>query len=84
MHWSIAGVSVVYLNLTHIYGSDGTIEEGTYEDNPAVRAATLSQKFKTMSIVLYKKFNETVLNITIRGKELNGTVFDVSRKLYIL
>lgn len=68
---------MAYLNVTQIFGWEGTIEEGTYDENPAIRAATVAQKFKTMSIVLYTKFNRTDLNLTLKGKELNGTSFMV-------
>ena len=73
----IVGETVAYLNLSRIFPTDTTIDEGHYDENEAIRAATIAQKFKTISLVVYKKFNATTLHFQLKGKSKDQTAIEV-------
>ncbi len=56
---------MAWFNLTGVYES---VEEGSYDDNEAIRSATIAQKFCTMTLVVYDKYNATTLHFALKGK----------------
>ena len=67
VHFS-AGETVAWFNLTDIFGANCSVDEGNYEENEAIRSATIAQKFKTMTLVVYDKYNATTLHFRLKGK----------------
>jgi hypothetical protein len=65
---SIAGHTTVYFNLSDVFDSDVNIEEGSYEENDAVRSVAIAKKFRLVTIVLYAGHNATTLTVHISGK----------------
>ncbi|CAH1786367.1 unnamed protein product [Owenia fusiformis] len=61
------GTLVSYFNLSAVFGANGTIEEGKYDESEAIRSGTMSQKFKTLHVILYEKHNNTNLHFTLKG-----------------
>ena len=62
------GETVAWLNLTGIFGANCSIDEGHYDENDAIRSATIAQKFKTMTLIVYDKYNATTLYFRLKGK----------------
>ncbi len=66
--------------MSEIFSSEDTIETGIYDDQDIVRAATIAQKFKAVNLVLYDKYNTTILNFYLKGKAKDGnTEIEVSQ-----
>ena len=71
----VLGETVAWFNLTGIFGSNSSVDEGHYEENGAVRSATIAQKFKTMTLIVYDKYNATTLHFRLKGKlGVNGSI----------
>ncbi len=63
--------------MSQIFLNNASIEEGNYDENEAIRSATLAQKFKTMSLIVFDKYNATKLSFKLKGKS-EGTEISVS------
>ncbi|XP_072047226.1 N-acetylglucosamine-1-phosphotransferase subunits alpha/beta-like [Amphiura filiformis] len=63
------GLTVAFFNVSTIFSPNGSISEGKYMNNKAVRTATVAQKFFTVHLLLYKNISETTVTFTIAGKK---------------
>ncbi|XP_013415616.1 N-acetylglucosamine-1-phosphotransferase subunits alpha/beta-like [Lingula anatina] len=70
------GFLVYYFNLTAIFPMDASgIRKAEYEKHKVIRTAAVSNKYKTMTLLLYSKHNDTELNFKIAGRVgLNHTI----------
>ncbi|XP_006821287.1 N-acetylglucosamine-1-phosphotransferase subunits alpha/beta-like [Saccoglossus kowalevskii] len=64
------GLQVVYFNVTPVFGG-GSITDAKYDNNAVVRAATVTNKFKFISLLLYPDFNSTELTFYVHGIDSN-------------
>ncbi len=78
MNIAFIGETVAYFNLSSIFPNNASIEEGNYNENDAIRSATLAQKFKTMTLIVFDKYNATKLSFKLKGKS-EGTDISVSK-----
>ena len=60
---------MAFFNVSSIFNPNGSIIEGRYLNNKAVRTATVAQKFFTVHLLLYKNISDTTLTFTIEGKQ---------------
>ena len=67
--FSIPGLTTVFFNVSTIFSPNGSISEGRYLNNKAVRTATVAQKFFTVNLLLYKNISETDVVFTVEGKK---------------
>ena len=76
----LAGETVAWFNLTGIFPSTGSVTEGSYTENEAIRAATIAQKYRTMTLIVHenKKFNATTLHFRLKGKVDGNNSTEVS------
>ncbi len=72
---------MAYFNLSNIFPNNASIEEGNYAENDAIRSATLAQKFKTMTLIVFDKYNATKLSFKLKGKA-EGAEVSVSIDTY--
>ncbi|XP_070534877.1 N-acetylglucosamine-1-phosphotransferase subunits alpha/beta-like isoform X2 [Ptychodera flava] len=72
-----SGLQVAFFNLTSIYG-EGSITAGKYDHNNAIRTATVSNKFKTIHMLVYGGHNSTNVTIYVEGKNIQGEEIQVS------
>lgn len=77
------GLQVAYFNVTPIFGKTGSIEDGHYQPNNAVRAATIAQVFKTVHLVLFKNFSDTTVVLRISGKNADGEHAEVTFRVNV-
>ena len=68
---------MAYFNLSALFDDGTSLEEGHYGENAAIRSATLAQKFKTLSLLLFEKENSTVLHFQIKAKNNNHSAVEV-------
>ena len=66
----------MYVNISAVFGEGVSLEEGDFSEDPALRTATLAQKFKTLSLILYENKNASKIHFYIKGK-LNSTEIEV-------
>ena len=58
------GTLAMYLNFTNIFDS---LVEGSFTDNPVLRNAIISKKFKVMSLTFFKNVTETSIDFQVLG-----------------
>ena len=66
------GTTVAYLNMSSIFGSEGSISEAHYNNSDVIRTATVAQKHKTLHLLLYADRNATQLMFDIKGTNMKG------------
>ena len=60
------GVSVLYFNLSKVFGK-GKIISGDYNEAAIVRSATVAQKFKVLTFTLRANHSKTTMTVKISG-----------------
>ncbi|XP_077995035.1 N-acetylglucosamine-1-phosphotransferase subunits alpha/beta-like [Glandiceps talaboti] len=62
------GLQVAFFNVTPVF-IGGSIASGKYDQNPAVRTATVSNKHKTVHLLVYANHNTTNVTFYLEGKD---------------
>lgn len=73
--WFFPGIHIAYCNLSQILGVNGTVAETNYmyEDLDIIRSVSVAQKYKVMTLVLYKDKNATTLSFSLNLKNSNNS-----------
>uniref|UniRef100_T1IXU8 LNR domain-containing protein n=1 Tax=Strigamia maritima TaxID=126957 RepID=T1IXU8_STRMM len=71
-----SGIFRFYFNLTE-YLSDRSIKEGSYEESTAIRVAAINQKFKIITIVLFRN-QSTTLSFHLKGVANNNMDYELT------
>ena len=56
-----SGETIAFLNLTELVGSEGSITSASHNKSDVVRLASVANKFKVITIILYSDHNETTV-----------------------
>ncbi len=78
-----SGVSVLYVNLTHIFGENVTITEARYDESKVIRTATVAQKFKLITLLLHSNVSDTLIGFSLDGHRANNTPVNVEFNLTV-
>jgi len=75
-HYFAKGTDVIYLNITFLLaGESGSVLSGSCSQDSVIRSASISRKFKVVTIVLYHNETERMLNFSLSVKDAVGRNF---------
>lgn len=63
----------MFLNLTDLIGSEGSISSATHNKSEVVRLASVANKFKVITVLLYADHNKTTVNFQLKGHTGNNS-----------
>ncbi|XP_022336372.2 N-acetylglucosamine-1-phosphotransferase subunits alpha/beta-like [Crassostrea virginica] len=75
------GETIAFLNLTELVGSEGSITSASHNKSDVVRLASVANKFKVITIILYSDHNETTVYFHLKchtGNESDAFNFSFS------
>lgn len=67
------GETIVFLNLTDLTGSEGSISSATHNKSEVVRLASVANKFKVITVLLYADHNQTAVYFQLKGHTGNDS-----------
>ncbi|XP_061181061.1 N-acetylglucosamine-1-phosphotransferase subunits alpha/beta-like isoform X2 [Saccostrea echinata] len=67
------GETIAFLNLTELIGSEGSILSAGHNKSDVVRSASVANKFKVITILLYSDHNRTAVSFKLKGHTGNDT-----------
>lgn len=67
------GETIVFLNLTDLTGSEGSISSATHNKSEVVRLASVANKFKVITVLLYADHNKTAIYFQLKGHTGNDS-----------
>jgi hypothetical protein len=74
------GETIAFLNLTDLVGSNGSVLTAVHNKSDIVRAATVANKFKVITILLYSGHNKTAVQFHLKAHTGNDSnSFDVCK-----
>lgn len=63
----------MFLNLTDLIGSEGSILSATHNKSEVVRLASVANKFKVITVLLYADHNKTAVYFQLKGHTGNDS-----------
>ncbi|XP_074660402.1 N-acetylglucosamine-1-phosphotransferase subunits alpha/beta-like [Tubulanus polymorphus] len=66
------GEMVAVIDLSSLFGTNGTINVGKYNESEMIRSATLTQKHKTFHVLLHENYTDVKLPFEFNGKNEQG------------
>lgn len=75
-----SGETIAFLNLTDLVGSNGSILAAGHNKSNVVRSASVANKFKVITILLYSDHNKTAVHFNLKAHTGNESItFDVCK-----
>ena len=76
------GQSLIYFNISSLIGTNGTIDEASYNQSDIIRAAAVSLKFKVITLVLFRNHSATKVSMAVSGRVDSGEPFKVTKTAF--
>ncbi|GFR86364.1 N-acetylglucosamine-1-phosphotransferase subunits alpha/beta, partial [Elysia marginata] len=75
------GEHLMYFNLTELLGDEGKVSSARAKANKAVRVASVTNKFKVMSLILHPGHNATTVTLSLEYNKGANTSFSFEKDL---